>query len=171
MGKKVADALLEHRPYDCKINLKDRKTAPWGPIYPLLEVKLATLWEWLYEMLKNGKIQRSTSSAGSPIFFVPKPHRQVLRLCIDYWTLNGITIPNQYPLPLMQELQDWVQGAKWFTKMDLKNSFNLIRIRQDDKGKMAFRTRCGLYEFKSCRSVSLMPPQPFKTWWTMSFLI
>jgi len=48
----------------------------------------------------------------------------------------------------MQELQDQVQGAQWFTKMDLKNGFNLIRIREGDEWKTAFRTRYGLYEFQ-----------------------
>jgi len=128
MGKEAADALPEHRPYDCKIELKDGATAPWGPIYPLSEVELQTLREWLKEMEKTGKIRRSTSSAGSPILFVPKPNGRGLRLCVDYRGLNAITIPNRYPLPLMQELQDRVRGAQWFTKMDLKNGFNLIRI-------------------------------------------
>jgi len=67
---------------------------------------------------------------------------------VDYRGLNSITIPNRYPLPLMQELQDRVQGAQWFTKMDLKNGFNLIRIREGDEWKTAFRTRYGLYEFQ-----------------------
>jgi len=48
----------------------------------------------------------------------------------------------------MQELQDRVQGAKWFTKLDLKNGFNLIRIREGDEWKTAFRTCYGLYEFQ-----------------------
>jgi len=69
-------------------------------------------------------------------------------LCVDYRGLNSITVPNRYPLPLMQELQDRVQGAQWFTKMDLKNGFNLIRIREGDEWKTAFRTRYGLYEFQ-----------------------
>ena len=47
----------------------------------------------------------------------------------------------------MQELQDRVQGSRYFTKMDLKNGFNLIRIREGDEWKTAFRTRYGLYEF------------------------
>ena len=48
----------------------------------------------------------------------------------------------------MQELQDRVQGAQWFSKLDLKNGFNLIRIREGDEWKTAFRTRYGLYEFQ-----------------------
>jgi len=148
MGSKLADALPEHWPYDCKIELKEGSTAPWGPIYPLSETELQALREWLREMERTGKIQCSTSSAGSPILFVPKPNRGGLRLCVDYRGLNKITIPNQYPLLLMQELQDRVQGAQWFTKIDLKNGFNLIRIREGDEWKTTFRTHYGLYEFK-----------------------
>jgi hypothetical protein len=111
MSKEAADKLPEHRPYDCKIDLKEGSTAPWGPIYPLSEKELQVLREWLKEMEKTGKIQRSTSSAGSPILFVPKPNGTGLRLCVDYRGLNKITVPNRYPLPLMQELQDRVQGV------------------------------------------------------------
>jgi len=84
MGKEAADALPEHCRYDCKIELKDGTTAPWGPIYPLSEVKLQTLREWLKEMEKTGKIKRSTSSTGSPILFVHKPNGRGIRLCVDY---------------------------------------------------------------------------------------
>jgi len=133
MSQKAVDALLSYKEYVCKIEIKEGEKAPSRPIYPLSEQELETLREWLKEMLRTGKIQRSTSSAGSPILFVPKPSRRGLRLCIDYRALNCITIPNRYPLPLMQELQDRVQGAEWFTKLDLKNGFNLIRIRNGDR--------------------------------------
>jgi len=148
MGKEAADALPAHRPYDCKIDFRLGENAPWGPIYPLSEVELQTLREWLKEMERTGKIKRSTSSAESPILFVPKPHGRGLRLCVDYQALNKIMIPNPYPLPLMQELQDRVQGAQWFTKMDLKNGFHLIRMREGNEWKTAFRTRYGLFEFQ-----------------------
>jgi len=147
MGKEAADALPEHRSYDHAINLRAGESGPWGPIYPLSEHELKTLLEWLKEMLRTGKIQRSTSSACSPILFVPKPNGHGLQLCIDYRGINQITIPNRYPLPLMQELQDRIQGAQWFAKMDLKNGFHLIRIKEGDECKTAFRTRYGLYEF------------------------
>jgi len=48
----------------------------------------------------------------------------------------------------MQELQDRVQGTQWFTKMDPKNGFHLIRIREGDEWKTAFWTHYGLYEFQ-----------------------
>jgi hypothetical protein len=94
LSKEAAEALPEHHFYDCKIDLKDGEVPPWGPIYPLSEVELQTLRKWLKEMLRTGKIQRSTSSAGSPIFFVPKPNGRGLRLCVDYRGINRITLPN-----------------------------------------------------------------------------
>jgi len=48
----------------------------------------------------------------------------------------------------MQDLQDRVQGAKWFTNLDIKNGFNLIRIWEGDEWKTAFRTRYWLYKFQ-----------------------
>jgi len=148
MGKEAEDALPVHRPYDCQINLQEGSTSPWGPIYPLSEEELQVLREWLKDVERTGKIRRSTSSAGSPILFVPKRDGRGLHLCVDYRALNRITIPNRYPLPLMQELQDRVQGAQWLTKMDLKNGFHLIRVREGDEWKTAFRTHYGLFEFQ-----------------------
>ena len=71
MGKEAADVLPEHRSYEHAIELRAGESAPWGPIYPLSEHELETFREWLKEILRTGKIQRSTSSAGSPILFVP----------------------------------------------------------------------------------------------------
>jgi hypothetical protein len=47
----------------------------------------------------------------------------------------------------MSELQDRVRGAKIFTKIDLKNSYNIIRIKPGDEWKTAFKTQYGLYEY------------------------
>ena len=70
-----------------------------------------------------------------------------LRLCVDYRQLNEITIKNRYPLPLISELRDRLQGAQWFTALDLKGAYNLIRIKHGEEWKTAFRTRYGHYEY------------------------
>lgn len=74
-------------------------------------------------------------------------HEDHLRPVVDWRALNAITIPNRYPLPLITELQDRLAGAKYFTKIDLKNGFNLVRIKEGDEWKTAFRYRYGLFEF------------------------
>jgi hypothetical protein len=89
-------------------------------MYPLNEIELQVLQDYLKEMLELGKICLSKSPAAAPIIFVPKAHGRGLRLCVDYHGLNKVTIANQYPMPIMSELQDRVRGAKIFNKIDLK---------------------------------------------------
>ena len=47
----------------------------------------------------------------------------------------------------MNELRDRVRGSKIFTKLDLKAGYNLIRIKEGDEWKTAFRSRYGHYEY------------------------
>ena len=70
-----------------------------------------------------------------------------LRPCIDFRGLNNITIKNKYPLPLMSAAFDSLQGATVFTKLDLRNAYHLVRIRQGDEWKMAFNTPLGHFEY------------------------
>ena len=103
---------------------------------------------YLADMLTSGKIRPSKFSAGAPILFVPKKEGRGLCFCVDVRGLNKVTILNRYPLPLMNELRDRVRGAKIFTKLDLKFGYNLIRIKDGDEWKTAFRTCYGLFEYK-----------------------
>ena len=98
-------------------------------------------------MTEMGAVRPSKSSCSSPMLFVPKGHGRGLRLCIDYRGINKITIPNRYPLPNMDELRERVRGKKWFTKLDLKNGYHLIRMKAGDEWKTAFRCRYGLFEY------------------------
>ncbi|KAM4702881.1 uncharacterized protein WCC33_011421 [Rhinophrynus dorsalis] len=66
--------------------------------------------------------------------------------CADYRGLNWITAKRKYPLPLIPELFDLLRGAVWFTKLDLRGGYNLVRIQAGDKLKTAFNTRFGHYE-------------------------
>ena len=86
------------------------------------------------------------SPAGAPILFVPKGNRE-LRLCVDYKGLNKITAKNRHPLHLISEILDRLSGAKFFSKIDIKEAYYRIRIREGDEWKTAFRTRYGYYEY------------------------
>ena len=129
------------------IDLEPGKQPPSGCLYPLSHDELEFLREYLDEMLKSGKICPSKSPAGAPIFFVPKSHGRGLRIVVDYRGLNAITIKDCYPLPLITDLIDRVGKAQWFTKLNLKNSFNLVRIASSHEWKTAFKTRYGAYKY------------------------
>ena len=66
-----------------------------------------------------------------------------LRMCIDYRSLNEVTIKNKYPLPRIDDLFDQLQGAKYFSKIDLRSGYYQLKIRPSDVPKMAFVTRYG----------------------------
>ncbi|KAG1935767.1 retrotransposable element [Pimephales promelas] len=84
--------------------------------------------------------------AGAAFFFVGKNDGS-LRPCIDYRGLNNITIKNTYPLPLMSSAFERLQGASIFTKLDLRNAYHLVRIREGDEWKTAFNTPRGHFEY------------------------
>jgi hypothetical protein len=118
-----------------------------GPVYRLSREEFEALKEYIAKMIKEGKIRPSSSPAGSPVLFVPKQGGRGLRLCVDYRNLNKITKKDRTPLPIMDQLAEQVAGADWFTKLDLKAGYNLIRIRKGDEWKTAFRSPLGHYEY------------------------
>ncbi|KAM0061895.1 putative nucleotidyltransferase, Ribonuclease H [Helianthus debilis subsp. tardiflorus] len=104
------------------------------------------LKEQLQELLELGFIRPGVSPWGAPVLFVKKKDGS-MRLCIDYRELNKITIRNRYPLPCIDDLFDQLQGAKCFSKIDLRSGYHQLKIKDSDIPKSAFRTRYGHYEF------------------------
>ena len=115
-------------------------------MYPIALEHDAKLKEYLRKNLKKGFIRPGHGPIASPILFVKKANSK-WRLCVDYRRLNTVTQKNRYPLPLITELMDRLQGAKWFTKFDVREGFYRIRIKEGDEWKTAFKTKYGLYEY------------------------
>ena len=101
---------------------------------------------YISKNLASGFIQQLTLLAGALILFVKKKDG-TLRLCVDYKSFNCIITKNQYPLPLLSEALDCLLGTKNYTKIDFQGAFNLIRIKDGDKWKMAFRMSYGHFEY------------------------
>ena len=147
MTAEMAEVLPVHLVYDHAIDLKEGTTPPRGPIYPLNETELEELRNWLKKMTDMGAVRQSKSACSSPMLFIPKGHGRGLLLCIDYRGINKITVPNQYPLPNMDELKERVRGVKWFNKIDLTNGYHLIRINEGNEWKTAFCCRYRPFEY------------------------
>jgi hypothetical protein len=146
-SKAQADKLPPHRPYDHTIPITEGANVPFGPVYNLSQTELKALHEYLKENLAKGFIRRSESPAGAPILFVKKKDGS-LRLCVDYRGLNKITTPNRCPLPLISETFDRLGKAKYFTKLDMRGAYNLLRVAEGDEWKTAFRCRYGHFEYQ-----------------------
>ena len=114
--------------------------------YRMLVEELVELKKQLKELLDKEYIQPSASPWGSPILFVKKKDRSMM-MCIDYHSLNAVTIKNKYPLPRINDLLDELQKAKFFSKINLRFSYHQMKIRPSDILKTAFVTRYGQYEF------------------------
>ena len=134
------------REVDHKIDLVPGAVPPSRPTYRLSATELAELKKQLDELIKAGFIRPSKSPFGAPILFVKKKDG-TMRMCVDYRALNNISIKNSYPLPRVDELFDRLQGAKYFSKIDLRSGYHQIRIAEGDEPKTAFRTRYGHFEF------------------------
>jgi hypothetical protein len=68
-------------------------------------------------------------------------------MCVDYWSLNEVTIKNKYPLLRIKDLLDQMKGASVFSKIDLRSGYHQLKIRESNIPKIAFRTRYRLYEY------------------------
>ena len=138
--KAQAEVLPPHRSYDCRIDLIPGAVLPSCRVYALSVKETEYLKEYIDTHVQRGWIRTSRSPAASPLFFVPKANGE-LRPCVDYRGLNKNTIRNRYPLPLIPVLLDQVKTAKIYTRLDLRGAYHLVRMREGDEWKTAFKTQ------------------------------
>jgi hypothetical protein len=114
--------------------------------YRMAAPELTELKKQLRELQRSGFIRPSSSPWGAPVLFVEKKYKS-LRMCVDYRSLNEVTIKNKYPLPRIDDSFDQLKGAKYFLKVDLRSGYHQLKIRESDIPNTAFVTRYRQYEF------------------------
>ena len=98
------------------------------------------------DLLDKGFIIPSISPCGASVLFVKKKDGS-FKICIDYCQLNKVTIKKKYPFPRIDDLFDQLQGASYFSKIDLRSGYHQLRVKGEDKSITAFHIRYGHYEF------------------------
>ena len=109
-----------------------------------LEDKVENLIE---EMLQKDIIQKAESPWNSPIVVVPKKNGTI-RLCVDYRQLNKITSRPIFPIPNTKNIFDTLEGATYFSSLDLSMGYHQVEVREEDIEKTAFSTKTGQYTYK-----------------------
>jgi len=98
------------------------------------------------EILREGLIQPNNSPFSSSIILLKKKDGS-WRVCNDYRALNTITIKDNFPISIVDELIDGLHGACYFSKLDLRSGYHQILLNPEDSHKTTFRTHQGLYEW------------------------
>jgi hypothetical protein len=135
-----------NREVEFVIDLLPRTTPTSKRPYMMFVEELKELKKLLTELQEAGYIRPSSSPWGAPVLFVQKKDGSQ-RMCVDYRSLNDVTVKNKYTLPRIEDLFDQMRRARVFSKIDLRSGYHQVKIRPLDIPKTTFSTRYGLYEF------------------------
>ena len=95
--------------------------------------------KFINEQLEKGYIRPSQSPYTSPFFFIKKKDG-TLRPVQDYRRINSWMVRNNYPLPLIPDIICDLGRAKLYSKLDVRQGYNNIRMKEGDEYKAAFKT-------------------------------
>ena len=131
-GKIESEKMLTRKIWDYTIDLKEVLKSRKGRIYLLSKNEREEVQNFVKDQLRKGYIRPLKSPQISPVFFISKKDRRK-RIVMDYCNLNDQIIKNNYPLPLITDLIDNIKSKWIFTKIDLWQGFNNVRIKEEDK--------------------------------------
>jgi hypothetical protein len=115
-------------------------------MYSASPAKKIVIDEQMDKWLVQDVIEPSASPWGAPV--VIAYHNRKPRFCIDYRKLNALTIPDEFPLPCQSEIMQALSGSQVLSSLDALSGFTQLSLVEEDKEKTAFRSHCGLYQFK-----------------------
>ncbi len=131
-SRELTNTLPERRFYDHKIQLQKGKTSIFEPLYDMSQDELRILKKYLKNNLIKDFIQVSSSLAISSILFVKKSSEE-LRFCVNYRSLNAMTVKNRYSLSFIRETLDRLTKIKYYIKLDIIAVFNKLRMTYEDE--------------------------------------
>jgi hypothetical protein len=121
----IPEGLPPHTSYNHKITLQESFAPPFRSIYSISRDQLQVLTEWIKKNLLKGFNGSLLSPCAAPVLLAPKPNGGLRRI-IHYRGLNKGTLNNRYPLPLFQETLLRLSKARWYTKLHVRDAYNMI---------------------------------------------
>ena len=108
---------------------------------------LETIDNQVDELIQNDFVEPAASAWASNVVLVRKKDGSH-RLCVDYRAVNAATYKDTYPLPHIDTCLGSMNGAVWFSTLDLRSGYHAIPIKESDRDKTAFITRRGCFRYK-----------------------
>ena len=132
-------------PTQMSINTGDSDPVSQKP-YPVAMKHYNWVKEEINKLLEAGVIRNSHSSWSAPIIVVPKGDGGKC-LVIDYRALNKVTRKFVWPMPKVENIFSQLNGANYFSTLDLRAGYHNIRLTTDLILKTAFTSPFGKYEY------------------------
>lgn len=146
-SEEASSALPPHRSTDCAIEILPGVKLPKPKIYPMSPRELEEMRKFVDKNLQRGFIEPARPRVAAPVMFREKKDGS-FRLVVDYRNLNAICVENVYPLPLMKDMLTHLGKGKIFTKLDLREAYYRVRIKEGDEWKTAFNCSLGCFQFR-----------------------
>jgi len=99
------------------------------------------------KLLKANIVKPIISKFAAPAFLVKKKEVGSYHLVVSYKELNDRVECDQYPIPRIADLFRALEGAKYFSPLDLNSGFFQIPVKEQDQYKLAFTSILGLLTF------------------------
>ena len=130
---------------DHTIDMKEEFVPRKRKIYLLSREEREEVYKFILEQLRKEYIGPLKSSQMALVFFVGKKNRKK-QMVQDYRYLNEQTVKNNYSLPLISDIVENIGIKKIFIKMDLRQGYNDVQIKEEDEWKAVFTIPEGLFK-------------------------
>ena len=140
------DGRLGHLPTKVHIHTVDGQVPIAVPMYGSSPEKRRVMDEQMDKWFEQDVIEPSKSPWSAPVVIAYRNGKP--RFCVDYWKLNAVTIPDEFPIPRQSEILSSLSGAQVLSSLDALSGFTQLELDKEDVEKTAFWTHRGLFQFK-----------------------